>query len=405
MTEGPLGTIPQINIDVFCVNADAAQTIQEAAGDRRMSRASVRVLMGGVDRALNEYDEENTTPDILIVEVIGDRESVLTQMDDLAEICDVNTYVLVLGRVNDVLLYRELTRRGVSDYLASPYDAYTIIRTIAEIYGGDGAKPIGRAYAFMGVRGGAGGSTIAHNVASAMSLSYDTACVIADFDLAFGTLSLNFNEDTSLNISEIVFDPTRVDNVLLERLLIPYSKKLSLLVAPGNIIRAYDMPERAADAIIDNLKVMIPVAVLDVPNGWNSWQQHTLMQSEEIVFVCTPDLASLRSAKQLLEFFRRERPNDSEPKFILNQVDMPKREPILTEEFQDGLGCELFATVPFDAESFSIAANNGKPLVETDPDTKASIAITEIAAKLLNKKLDKPQSKGISAIFSKFKKK
>lgn len=405
MNDGPLGTIPQINIDVFCENSDSANVIDEAAHDRRLARASIRILMGGVQRAVATY-EDSTTPDVLIVEVQGNREAVLEQLEQLAEVCDASTHVIVLGRVNDVVLYRELTRQGVSDYLAVPFEAYNIIRSVAEIYASDdGAKPIGRTYAFMGVRGGAGSSTICHNIGSAIAEYFDTATVIADFDLAFGTLALNFDEDTSLNISEVVFDPSRVDKVLLERLLVPHSKKLSLLCAPGNVTRNYDLPERAADAIVDNLRTMVPVTLLDIPNGWSSWQHHSLSSVDEIILVCSPDLGSLRSVKQLMDLFERERPNDKPPRVILNQVAVPKREEILAEEFK-AIGADLIGTIPFDAYSFSISANNGKTLIEMDESSKISGDIIRVAAEVIGKRLNEaPQRDSIfDKLLSKVKK-
>ncbi|MDR1828922.1 MAG: AAA family ATPase [Methylobacteriaceae bacterium] len=405
MSEGPLGTIPQINIDVFCENADAAQVIKESAADRRMSRASIRVLMGGIPRALTAY-EHDTTPEVVVVEVQGNRDNILSQIEDLADVCDINTQVIILGRVNDVVLYRELIRRGVRDYLAAPFDVYSIIRSISELFGAEGNKPIGKAYSCMGVRGGAGCSSIVQNIGMALAGAFDTATVLVDFDLAFGTLALNFNEDSQQNILEVIFDPTRVDNVLLERLLLPYNKKLSLLCAPYATTRTYDIPERAADAIIDNLRTMVPVTILDIPNGWSSWQSHSLMSADEIILVCNPDLASLRSTRQLLDLFQRERPNDQPPKVILNQVGMPKRdlEEIDPGEFEAGLNTKLLGTVSFDANAFAASANNGKPLVETDPDNPVSKEIIRIAGELIGRRIEEPARKSPLDFLSKFTK-
>ena len=48
------------------------------------------------------------------------KQHVADGLDGLAEFCDSGTRVIVIGRHNDVVLYRELVRRGVSDYLISP---------------------------------------------------------------------------------------------------------------------------------------------------------------------------------------------------------------------------------------------------------------------------------------------
>ena len=44
----------------------------------------------------------------------------LAELDRLAECCDAGTKVVVIGHTNDVVLYRELLKRGVSEYLIAP---------------------------------------------------------------------------------------------------------------------------------------------------------------------------------------------------------------------------------------------------------------------------------------------
>ena len=56
------------------------------------------------------------TPNVIILETEG-RNDILAGLDQLATVCDSGTRVVVIGRVNDVALYRELVRRGVSDYV------------------------------------------------------------------------------------------------------------------------------------------------------------------------------------------------------------------------------------------------------------------------------------------------
>ena len=44
-----------------------------------------------------------------------------------AECCDAGTKVLVVGHSNDVVLYRELLKRGVSEYIVPPMQALDLI--------------------------------------------------------------------------------------------------------------------------------------------------------------------------------------------------------------------------------------------------------------------------------------
>ena len=77
--------------------------------------------------------------------------------------------MIVIGRVNDVTLYRDLTRRGVSEYLIAPVGTIDIVRAICGLFSPPDAKPVGRIIAVVGAKGGVGASTVAHNVAWAIA--------------------------------------------------------------------------------------------------------------------------------------------------------------------------------------------------------------------------------------------
>ena len=138
---------------------------------------------------------------------------------ELASHCDPSTKVVVIGHYNDVWLYRELIRSGVSEYVVAPISMADIVSVIASIFVDPEAEPIGRSIAFIGAKGGVGSSTIAHNVAWTMSKLFASEVVVADLDLPFGTANINFDQDPAQGIAEAVFAPERVDEVYLDRLL------------------------------------------------------------------------------------------------------------------------------------------------------------------------------------------
>ena len=62
---------------------------------------------------------------------------------------------------------------------------------------------------------------------------------------------------------------------------------------------------------IDTVRAATPCVILDLPHAWNSWIRTTLISADEIVVVATPDLASLRNAKNIVDLVRAARPNDA----------------------------------------------------------------------------------------------
>src|SRR5262249_49411554 len=108
--------VPRISIHAFCGFPDTVEALNGAAADRRLSKAHLQIHSGGIDEAVAHFSG-NQTPNLLIVETAEQGEAVLRALERLAKVCDESTKVVVIGRLNDVHLYRELVRRGVSEYL------------------------------------------------------------------------------------------------------------------------------------------------------------------------------------------------------------------------------------------------------------------------------------------------
>jgi pilus assembly protein CpaE len=385
--------VPRIAIEAFSEFPDTIAALQRAAGDRRLSKAHVGVQSGGIAQAAKHFTD-HPTPNLLIVETRGQGQAVLTELEQLANVCDETTKVIVVGRVNDVQLYRELTRRGVSEYLVAPLTPLHIIETISNLYVNPKAPPIGRVVVFAGARGGAGASTIAHNVAwyVAEGLKIDTA--IIDFDLPFGTAGLNFNEDPGQGVADALAAPERLDDVLLDRLLIKCGEHLSLFAAPALLDRDYEVDASAYEAVIDQVRGSTPCVIVDLPHAWSAWARNTLAAADEIVIVATPDLASLRNTKNMLDVLKARRPNDSPPKLAINQTGVAKRPEIPVKEFAAAAGCEPSLVLPFDPLLFGNAANNGQMLAEIQPNSRVAEGIRLLAELVTGRAVAQQGKKG-----------
>lgn len=383
-TDGRLiAPVPRVTLQAFCETPMIAETIETASRDRRMQKAHVKVQMGGPPAALEAF-RQAPTPNVIVLEFQQDRSVILDTLDQLASVCDAGTKVVVVGHVNDILLYRELTRRGVSEYLIAPFEVLDFVRAISDMFGVPGADPLGRTIAVMGARGGVGASTIAHNIGWSIA-NFESQTLIVDLDIAFGTAGLDFNQDPPQSIADAIFAPDRLDANLIDRLLSKCSDHLSLLVAPAVLDRTTDLTENALDGLIDILRASTPTIVLDIPHVWTAWSRRLLMSSDEIVIVATPDLASLRNTKNLLDGLRDHRPNDAAPRIVLNGVGLPKRPEIATGEFAKALGVEFAAVLPHDAALFGTAANNGHMIAEVQAGSKHAEIFTALASGLTGK--------------------
>lgn len=398
-----LRPVPRISIQAFCETDGVAQPIERAGEDRRMSKAHLKVHMGGIATAI-EFYQSAPTPNLIVLESRSEPRLLLEQLGQLAEYCDPSTKVVVIGHYNDVGLYRELIRSGISEYVVAPISMADVVSVISTIFVDPDADPIGRSIAFIGAKGGVGSSTIAHNVAWAMSTLFNSEVVVADLDLAFGTANINFDQDPAQGIAEAVFSPERIDEVYLDRLLAQCSEHLSLLSAPSTLERVYDFDADAFTQIIDTAQRSAPLLVLDVPHVWTGWTKATLMKADEIVITATPELANLRNTKNLVDMLKRLRPNDAPPKLIINQGGVPKRPEISVSDFSEPLGITPMAMIPFDPALFGNATNNGRMLGEMDAAHSVVHTINEMAHILTGRSEVKAKKKaGLGDLLGKLK--
>ena len=391
--------VPRISIHAFCEFPDTGAALQRAGGDRRLSKAHLQVQLGGVDAAVQHYHGQ-ITPNLLVVETKLQGEEALLELDRLAEVCDPATKVVVVGRSNDVELYRELMRRGASEYLVAPLSPLQLIEVISGLYLDPGAAPIGRVVAVVGARGGSGSSTLSHNIGWCIAEELHINTTVIDMDLAFGTVGLDFNDEAGQGICDALSAPERLDDVLLDRLLIKRGEHLSLFTAPALLDRDYETSPDAFETVIDSVRQNIPCVILDVPHGWQPWIKASLLAADEVVIVATPDLTSLRNAKNIIDLVKAARPNDAPPRLVINQVGVPKRPEIPAKDFAETMGLDPSAIIAFDPALFGQAANNGQMVIELAPKAPVSEALRRLCRSLTGRAMEGAVAKNATSIFS-----
>jgi pilus assembly protein CpaE len=367
--------------------------MEQCSQDRRMAKVSMRITGGNIAAAAAMFSS-TPTPNLIILETEATPQTLLQELAPLAEVCDPSSRVIVIGRHNDIALYRELIRNGISEYIVAPVGMAEVMAAISAIFVDPESEPLGRIIAFIGAKGGVGSSTIAHNCAFGISSLFSTETILADLDLAYGTANIDFDQDPAQGIAEAVFSPDRLDEVFLDRLLTTCSQNLSLLAAPSLLDRPYDFDRGTFQPLLELLQRSAPVTVLDVPHAWSDWTRAVLSEADEVVITCAPDLANLRNAKNMLDALKKLRPNDKAPHLLLNQVGMPKRPEIAPLDFFEPLEIEPAAIIPFDAALFGNAANSGRMISEIDAKSPMAETFAQIAHLVTGRATVKKPKKG-----------
>lgn len=385
--DGGEKALPQISIHAFCDRQETAGVINETTRDWRMKRTNVKIYMGGLSAAIEYYHKEST-PGLVLVETGMRGPELFAQLGQLASVCDEGTKVVIIGAANDIRLYRQLMDKGVSDYIVPPLLALNVIRSISDLYTDPDAPFIGRVAAFFGAKGGVGSSTLAHNMAWCLSEGLGQETALVDLDSSFGTTGLDFAYDNSQGLEEALAEPERLDETLLDRIMIRHTSKLTILPASSSLNTKPVLDEEAYEAVVNGVRSISPLTILDMPHYWADWTTNVLTSVDDVVITATPDLANLRNTKNLVDFLRSQRPNDADPILILNKTGMSKGAEIPVKEFASAVGLEPSLVLSFDPESFFEAANEGKMLDQVRTAERTVSGLTYLASRLRTGQFD-----------------
>src|SRR5438477_587294 len=132
LAEDHIAPAPRVSVQAFCETVETAAAVQSAGEDRRLDKAHVKIRMGGMAAAVEAYSSA-PRPNVFVLEADG-HNNILAGLDQLASVCDAGTRVVVIGRINDVSLDRELVRRGVSDYVIARVGTLDVVRSICNLF-------------------------------------------------------------------------------------------------------------------------------------------------------------------------------------------------------------------------------------------------------------------------------
>lgn len=384
--------LPHLTMAAYCLRAETRGAIEQARGDRRMSNVKIEVGDGAIADVRRIFASRRT-PSLLIVEVASAGRDLLAELDTLADVCDPETKVVVIGVENDIGLYRALMDRGIAEYLVGTISPLAIVAMVQRLFAQATEAKFGRVFAFVGAKGGVGSSTLAQNVAWTIAEEQATPTLLLDLDFRFGSAALNLDVKLATGLEKYVGTPEKLDAALLERLSVQRGEFLSVLPGFEDPLGEVEAAPDAIERLIEIARASYPYVVVDLPHDWSVGSRDALTSADEVIIVASPDLPSLRNARALMDRLRALRPNDARPRLILNTCRMARRAEIAAAKFAKSIDVEVCRTIQFDPATFGTAAAAGRTIREQAPHCASQRAVLELALELTGRGKRPPRSR------------
>lgn len=323
--------------------------------DELLRRAGMNVRTIGADD-LARITSGGKVPDALVID-LRDKEALPHGLNDLKRQHPTLGVVIVASRQDPTLMVAAM-RAGVSEWVTDvkQEELERAIERVADRH--IAAGPAAKVFAFVGAKGGVGTTTIAVNIASALSTVLSSRTLVADLHLAHGDASLFLGAEPRFSIVDAIQNPHRLDTAFF-RSLVTKTKAGPDLLASSDRAVAGPIDPRGVSAVIEFAAKHYEYIVLDVPRA-DTAILDGLGAVSRITIVANQELATVRSASRIAATLRQRYGRDR-VHIVVSRYD--KTAEIARDDVAKAVGSSVNHYFPSDYRLAVQALNVGRPLV------------------------------------------
>jgi len=334
---------------------------------------------------------KTTYPDIILLDVM------MPAMDGFAvcrkirsDAATARIPVIMLTALDSVENKVKGFEAGADDYLSKPCDTQELIARInvlirrAEAFvpppvSTSVERETARTIAVFSLRGGSGVSTIAVNLAAALSQLWNMQTALVDMVAVAGQSALFLNQSLRHTWADLCRMDTIDEEAVLSAML-PHETRLRTLASPRRPEESELLTSAKVRRTLEVLRAAFPYVVLDMPHDLSERSLAALDQSDIILLVTQPEIASLRAASLALETMQALGYQEKKTYMILNWT-FP-RQGLALKDIERVIKAKIDLILPYAADEFVAALNFGTPPVLSNPESPLGAIFEDMAMAL-----------------------
>ncbi|HYM13325.1 MAG TPA: AAA family ATPase [Bryobacterales bacterium] len=303
-------------------------------------------------------------PDAALLDVGSDRSAALGLLAHLVA-AHPGLSVIGLHGTGDPEVILLCMRSGAAEFLHAPFreaEAEQAIMRLARRKEADNrhAPARGRLLAFVPAKGGSGSTTIASNVAHMVHQVAGKSVLLADFDLAQGTVAFAFKLNHAYSLLDAIQHSHQLDESLWGSLVVN-REGVEILPAPEKPYTAAIEPYRVHECL-EYARSIYECVVVDLGSITEKVALATLNEADQIFLVANPELPTLFLTRKTLGLLQELGFQKEPVRVLVNRLR--KREELSTADMEKIFRSPIYATFPEDYASVRRSLTEGKPVEE-----------------------------------------
>ena len=349
---------------IICGDQDLALRLERSLAD------AGRV---GVVRTVDHYPDlveltrllRGAAPEVVFLstESMGRAAELVKQVESNAP----GVQIVAISRASDPEVLLESMRAGIREFLPLPFHQNQLEETLQRIQETLMKRPPSfqtsdMVYSFLPSKAGVGASTIAMNVAVALSNVPDTSVILSDFDLNSGMIRFMLKLDNGFCVADAAEHALEMDEALWPQLVTSVGR-MDVLHA-GKLNPGFRIEAAQIRHLIDFMRRNYRALCFDLSGNLEKYSLEIMHESKRIFLVCTPEIPSLHLAREKYSFIKSLDLEDR-VSVLVNRVS---NRPVITpEQIEQILGLPVMMTFPNDYNGVHRALTAGKP-IESNSD-------------------------------------
>jgi len=294
---------------------------------------------------------------------------------------------------SSVTMIRAVLEAGAADFLSLPLDPRELSKTLIKLSQTAMKAPArvqtGTTIAVCGARGGLGATTLAVNLAFALTTQAAADTALIDLDLQRGDVSAFLNLTPLNSIATIAEAKGPVDDIFLAGTLTRHPRGVFVLPAPPQVEEADAVAHDHVELALQLLRSQFRYTVVDTARTVSGPIMAAFEQADHILVLTDLSVPGVRAARRLMELIVRLGPGLERIHPVFSHV-IPG--PVSAQDASRALGKEPILIMPRDDATACGAMNDGTPL--NGKQSALSHAIAQLASKLAGV-APPPRAKGI----------
>ena len=344
----------------FALDRETEQVVRETFDAMRLSFTDIR--RGGIKDACKLIGEKGS-PRLLIVDINADEMPVST-VSALADVCEPGVRVLVIGECNDIGVFRDLSRLGVSDYLVKPINRDLLQRGIHDALENNRSAPrrAGKVIAVAGLRGGVGASTLVAGLGAQLAGENKRRTAIVDLDVNAGSQALLADRPLTAGLRDVLEGTQEPDATFLDRTLVEIGDRLYLAGCEEALDDPVALTPEGLQALIGALTQRFHYVLLDLPRRVDPAFTAAVAQADVRLLVADPSLQSCRDALRTMKLLQPDSEGTQETLIALNHRNPQQKNDVSRAQLEERIGLPVTLEIPHVRDLAACDNNGGGPL-------------------------------------------